>query len=217
MNEGITRIIAARHGECTWNREGREMGWRDSPLTPEGIAQARALAGRLSNIPFHALYSSDLKRAHTTAQYIADECNKEVTTDIRLRERNMGIFQGLTIAEMRRRYADIRREYEAMNSSFIIPMGESADQRQQRSMECLEELAQKYAGQTIVVITHGGVLGGILQHVIGMSHQTSRSFRRPSAYTGINVFEYEKGKWFLVSWNDTGHLDGLEIIDDMMH
>ena len=217
MATGSTKVIAVRHSECTWNREGREMGWKDSPLTDEGIAQAQALAARLQKIGFDALYSSDLGRAQATAQCIADKCNMEIETDIRLRERNMGIFQGLTIAEMRKKYADIRREYEQRNSSFIIPMGESADQRQQRSLECFEELAAKHIGQTIVIVTHGGVLGGILQHIIGMSHETNRSFRKPMAYASLNVFQHENGRWYLVTWNDTGHLGDLEIIDQMVH
>jgi len=217
MIKGVTKVIAVRHGECTWNREGREMGWKDSPLTPEGIAQAQVLATRLQKIGFDALYSSDLGRAQATAQYIADKSGAKIETDIRLRERNMGIFQGLTIAEMRRKYADIRREYEQRSSSYIIPMGESADQRQQRALECFEEFAGKHIGKTIVIVTHGGVLGGILQHILRVSHETASSFRKPMAYASLNVFEHESGRWFLVTWNDTGHLGDLEIYDDMLH
>ena len=55
-----THLILVRHGETLWNLEGRRQGQADSPLTPLGIAQAQAIAGRLADEPVDALYSSDL-------------------------------------------------------------------------------------------------------------------------------------------------------------
>src|SRR5438477_4218649 len=87
-----TQIIIVRHGETTWNLEGRHQGHLDSPLTKRGVAQAEALAARLGNEEFAALYSSDLGRALATAEIIGTRCGKSVVIDARLRERNLGIF-----------------------------------------------------------------------------------------------------------------------------
>jgi probable phosphoglycerate mutase len=96
------KLICIRHGETQWNVEGREMGQLDSPLTPLGLRQAEAIADRLGKLEFDALYSSDLGRAVQTAEAIASRCGRDIRLDAGLRERNMGIFQGLTLEEMRR-------------------------------------------------------------------------------------------------------------------
>src|SRR5947207_1109736 len=76
------------------------LGQNASPLTPTGLEQARKLARRLKGVAFTTLYSSDLGRAHQTARCIADETGHEVIADQGLRERNFGIFEGLTNAEI---------------------------------------------------------------------------------------------------------------------
>src|ERR1035437_10000910 len=91
---------ARRLGETEWNLQEREMGQLDSPLTPLGLEQARRLGARLAQIKIDRLYSSDLPRAARTAAIIAEQTGHAVVFDVRLRERNMGIFQGLTAPEM---------------------------------------------------------------------------------------------------------------------
>src|SRR5438477_2725836 len=98
------KLFAVRHGETEWNLERREIGQLDSHLSPRGILQAQRLAKRLSGINFDALYTSDLGRAVQTAEIIGLECHKSVTVDAGLRERHMGVFQGLTEEEMREKF-----------------------------------------------------------------------------------------------------------------
>jgi hypothetical protein len=74
------------------------------------VSRPRLVAGRLNQAAFHALYSSDLGRAIQTAEIIASKCQKQVQLDAGLRERHMGIFQGLTLAEMRERFPKERAE-----------------------------------------------------------------------------------------------------------
>jgi probable phosphoglycerate mutase len=92
----MTRVIFIRHGQTIWNLEKREMGQLDSPLSEKGKMQAKAIAKRLESDSFTMLYSSDLGRAMQTAEYITSVTGKDIITDIELRERNMGIFQGYT-------------------------------------------------------------------------------------------------------------------------
>ena len=122
-------LIAVRHGETgetEWNLQRREMGQLDSRLTVRGIQQAEAIGRRLSGIKFAELYSSDLGRAVQTAEIIAAMCQKQVLLDSGLRERHMGLFQGLTWEEMREQYPRERETYERTGFYDAIPEGETA-------------------------------------------------------------------------------------------
>src|SRR5688572_8434684 len=91
-----THVIIVRHGETEWNIARIRQGHLDSKLTDKGLAQAKALAQRLARERFSAIYSSDLGRAVQTALAIADVSGHEIITDPRIRERHLGIFQGLS-------------------------------------------------------------------------------------------------------------------------
>ncbi|MBY0401961.1 histidine phosphatase family protein, partial [Myxococcota bacterium] len=100
MHPVPTLICLIRHGETTWNREGRWQGHADPELTVEGLAQARWLAETLAAEqaarPWTRLYSSDLLRARATAERIADALRLELVLDPRLRELDVGRWSGLT-------------------------------------------------------------------------------------------------------------------------
>lgn len=200
------QIIVVRHGETTWNLEGRRQGHLDSPLTARGIAQAESLARRLKNLTFKALYGSDLGRAYRTARIIADSTGHRIIVDERLRERNLGIFQGLHTEEIRRTYPDAYQLHTTLGPDYIIPGGESMRQQVERNIRCLEELAQKHVGETIVVVTHVGVLSGLFRHTLSIPLEAPRRFEFRNG--SINIFTYQsQGFWVLETWGDTGHLD----------
>lgn len=151
-----TRIITIRHGETLTNIDGTDVGQTDSPLSPRGVAQADAIADRLSNMDFELIYSSDLGRALQTAESISVKTGKTIQIDLRLRERNMGIFEGLTDLERLDKYPKERKKYLEPGNNYQIPKGESREQRNKRVIECFEYIVQKHLGQTVVVVTHGG-------------------------------------------------------------
>lgn len=206
------KLIAIRHGETEWNKQGREMGQLDSPLTALGMKQAQTIADRLSSLAFTALYSSDLGRARDTAEIIASRCGKVVQLDDGLRERNMGIFQGLTRSEMYDRFPMERGEYERIGFEYVIPNGESARQRLARSVRVTTAIAKRHPNETVVVVTHGGFLMGFFEFVLGMPSGNGARFKRYNA--SFNSFNYESGTWNLETWNDTSHLHNLDTLDD---
>lgn len=206
------RLIAIRHGETEWNRQQREMGQLDSPLTARGRLQAEAIADRLSRIQFAAMYSSDLGRAVETARIISAVTGVSIALDISLRERHMGIFQGLTELEMERRFPSEYRDYRRVGHTYQVPNGESGQQRSERSVRVLEGLAVRHPDETIVVVTHGGFLRGFFEHVLGMPPGNGSRFRRQNA--SYNAFEFVDGRWTLETWNDTSHLSRDRSLDD---
>ena len=100
----MTTLLLARHGETEWNREGRWQGWADPPLNETGREQARALREQLRETPFDAVYSSDLRRAHETAEIVAAPHGVPVIADEGLREIDVGSWSGLTRAEQEARF-----------------------------------------------------------------------------------------------------------------
>jgi probable phosphoglycerate mutase len=99
-----THLIAIRHGETEWNSQGRFQGHLNSVLNQEGRAQADALGERLARERFDLLLSSDLGRALQTASAIAMRTGHEIVVEPLLRDRRVGIFQGLPPAEAQSRY-----------------------------------------------------------------------------------------------------------------
>ncbi len=88
-------ILLIRHGETAWNRVRRMQGHIDIPLNDEGQRQARALGVALKAERPAAIYSSDLQRARTTAQPVADAHDLSVTYQTALRARCYGGFVGM--------------------------------------------------------------------------------------------------------------------------
>ena len=90
----MSRILIVRHGQSTWNAEGKWQGQADPPLSEDGIHQAMRAATVIE--PFDLVRASDLERAHHTAQILAKPRGLEVLSDTRLRERKAGLWTGLT-------------------------------------------------------------------------------------------------------------------------
>jgi len=201
---GRTQLIIVRHGQTEWNIKGIRQGHLDSALTSKGMAQAKALAQRLGRESFSALYRSDLGRAVQTAKEIAALTGHEIVTDPRLRERHLGIFQGLNAEQLSDKYPEERRQFRTMGPDYVIPGGESMRQQVDRNVAYLNELAAKHQGEQIVVVTHGGVVSGFFRHTLEISLAAPRRFEFVNA--GLNIFTHEEGNWMLLTWGDVSHL-----------
>jgi len=150
----VTTILLARHGETEWNREGRWQGWADPPLNETGRAQARALAEQLRSTPFDAVYSSDLQRARETAEIVAAPHGVPVVADLGLREIDVGSWSGLTRPEIQERFPGGDR-----------PDGETRAQHSARVLAAVERIARANAGQRILLVTHGGTMRALHEHL----------------------------------------------------
>jgi broad specificity phosphatase PhoE len=151
----VTTILLARHGETDWNREGRFQGWADPPLNDAGRAQARELADRLRDSPFDAVYSSDLRRAHETADIVAAPHDVPVVTDPGLREIDVGSWSGLTRGEIEERFPGTDHHD-----------GESREDHLARVLAAVERIARAHVGERILIVSHGGSLRALRRHAI---------------------------------------------------
>jgi broad specificity phosphatase PhoE len=199
------KLIAIRHGETAWNLEGRRMGQLDSPLTARGVDQGEALARRLARTSFEAIYTSDLGRAVQTAELIARATGRPIVIEPGLRERHMGIFQGLTDAEAAARFPDEVAAARRIGPAYEAPGSESIAHRVERAVRVLSDLAARHPDATLVAVTHNGFLTGFFEHVLALAPgHDHRYAQRNCAY---NTFHHDRGHWRLETWNDTSHLD----------
>ena len=155
----MARLLLVRHGESTWNAQGRWQGWADPPLTDLGRAQAEAAAPAAA--PVDAVVSSDLQRACETAELMAAVLEIEgVHVEPDIRERDVGDYTGLTRAEIEERWPGSLSHGNASiaRNPSEAHFGESIEQLATRVDAALARLAARYAGQRVLVITHGGVV-----------------------------------------------------------
>ena len=204
----LVRLILIRHGQTEWNVQGRMQGRLDSPLTELGRRQASAAGSCLKDLGCDALVHSDLGRTRETARLIAAETALPMQPEPALRERALGIMEGLTKAEVRERYPQAFRRYEAREPDFVVPQGESLRQVLERTRDCLEQLALAYDGARLVVVTHGGILDAAYRLITGTALNAPRRF--PLFNAGLNRIERFERTWRLESWGDIDHLQALE-------
>jgi broad specificity phosphatase PhoE len=169
----VTRLLFARHGETAWNREGRFQGHADPPLSDEGRHQAHELADRLADTPLAAIYTSDLARARETAEIVAASRGLAVHVVAGLRENDVGSWTGLTIDEIRERFADDFGRWQS-GQGFGWSDGERYPEMAARVVAAVRGIVASHPDSSVLVVTHGGPLRAIRAHALGLDYETSR-------------------------------------------
>lgn len=212
----VTTLLLIRHGETAWNAERRLQGHIDIALNDEGLRQAQALAGALAHERLDSIVSSDLQRAHQTAEAVASLHKLPVHKDKRLRERCYGGFEGLLYAEIEARFPRQFAAWQARDIDSDMPSGarvaETFRQFYQRCHAAILALAERHPGQTLALVAHGGVLECAYRAALGLSLETPRDF--PVMNASINRFTVENGILTLVSWGEVGHLQ-RQVLDEL--
>ena len=207
-----TRILLVRHGETDWNVENRIQGNTDIPLNEKGRAQARQLASRLADMleqePVHAVYASDLQRACQTAQALAEVFGLPVRTDIQLRERHFGQFEGCTFREIEERWPEDAARWRGRDPGFGPQGGETLTVFYQRCVDAASRLASAHAGETIALVAHGGVLDSLYRAATRTPVEAPRAWTVANAT--LNRLAWTPEGFSLLLWNDATHLDALD-------
>ena len=201
----ITRLCLVRHGETEWNAARRIQGQIDIGLNETGLRQAAGAGRWLSQAGIVALYSSDLKRAWTTALIIGDALGLVPVSVPEMRERRYGVFEGLTYDEAKAKHPDGYAAFEGRNANYNFENGESLSEMFSRVTGKLKEIAAAHVGQNVVIVLHGGVLDIINRFVRCNSLETPRDFLIPNA--GLNWIATVDGHWRIETWGETAHLE----------
>ena len=158
----MTTLILIRHGETDWNRQEIWQGQTDIPLNETGEQQALAMAQRLQDQGIQAIVSSDLRRAKRTAEVLGEMTNLPVLLDERLREINLGDWEGLHISAILAQYPDLFRRRELDPWRIAVPNGESALQVRSRALAAVADIQRRFRCQRVAVVSHGFLIAVLI-------------------------------------------------------
>jgi len=190
----LTTFYLIRHGETSWNVQHRWQGRHDVPLNPEGERQAEALARRLAAeaAGIDAIYTSDLSRAARTASIIGDALGLVPIPEPTLREIDVGEWTALGSDEIEQRYQGQLQVWRESGHTFRFPGGESVPEVRRRALQTFERIAQRHAGGTVAIVSHGVVLNTLLTELRGWDvAEAWRDGRGRLANTGLAVVEWD--------------------------
>ncbi len=205
---GACEILLVRHGESAPLQEGGTFplvgGHSDPPLAPDGQVQATAVADRLvaTGERIVAIYVTTLTRTHQTAAPLAERLGLEPIVEADLREVFLGDWEG---GEFRHRVADedpIAVKMFETGRWDVIPNGEPSVDFDARVRAGVERIAAAHAGELVVAVVHGGVIGQIMNIAAGT---TGFGFGGADN-ASISHIVIEADRWRVRCFNDTSHL-----------
>ncbi len=176
------KLYTVRHGETQWNVENRICGRTDLPLTDKGVRQAEETAANLKGIHIDLVLASPSLRARQTADVICGALGLSYERDSRLMEQDYGIYEG------GHRFAE---EYLACKRNFFynFETGESTAQLAHRVFGLVDELKEKYAGKSVLLVCHGGVCRMVHMYFHYLDNEGFNAYRIPNA--GVHFYDTE--------------------------
>ncbi len=150
----MIKLYIARHGETTWNAEGRIQGWSDPGLSPLGYAQSLALFEHLKDQPLRAVYSSDLQRSFLTAQPIAQHLGLPILRQTELKEIGFGILEGKNLFQFDEELKNQWNRFKDDRFSYRIPGAENYTDVANRLKPFIERILQQHEGEEILIVGH---------------------------------------------------------------
>lgn len=165
------RLILIRHGQTTYNATGRMQGHLDTELSELGYAQAHAAARLLEDKQISAIVASDLQRARETARIIGEHLGLDVQVDARLRETDLGQWQGRSSTEVDEEFPGARAIWRH-DPTWAPPQGESRVEVARRCRPVIDELMRTHTewdNGPVLVVAHGGMIAALTCNLLGLS------------------------------------------------
>lgn len=182
------RVYIMRHGEVVNGGEKRYNGHIDIDITLNGVEQMRRLARTLAGKPVAAVYSSDLIRSVKGAEIIAEGLGLSYTPLRELRERSVGVWEGLTAEEIKARFPADYTLWRADLLNYCPHDGECLQDVRERVLPVYKRLVAAHPGQEIAMLLHGGVNRIILAEALGLD--LANLFRLDQTFGALNIIDY---------------------------
>jgi len=203
------RLILVRHGETMYNAQRRYTGQSDVPLNALGERQAAALGEYLATEHLDVIVTSDLERTRVTAEAIARYHGLPIQEDIDLRELAFGEWEGYTYDEVLARDAKLVAQWRADPTTYAPPGGETVAQLRDRCAHALRNWQTQYPEASVLWVTHGGLIGVLLCHVLGIDLKRRWQFRHDNA--SISEMHLSGDRVMIVRLNETAHIRALRV------
>jgi len=204
----MTQIILVRHGQTPWNKDKIFRGSKDIPLNDQGREEARLAGEWLKGETIHAAYTSPLSRSRDTAVAIAQHHNLDVQNLPGLSDLCYGDWESLPLTEVKLKYADLYRQWEAAPHTVRFPKGETLEELSTRALAAVNDVVQNHPNQVALLSAHRAVNKVLIAALIGLDN--SHFWRIGQDTTAINRFHRVGDVWHIMSINDTCHLRGLQ-------
>jgi broad specificity phosphatase PhoE len=163
----MTEIHIFRHGETEWNLEHRAQGSLDSKLTALGRMQAKDARVKIMNVSFDVAFTSTSERAFQTAEILLADQPTPIHPLDKLKEIDMGIWEGMTYEEIQQRYPDEYHNFWNKPSCYKPLGGERFQELEQRAVTALDEITAEHSGKTILLISHAGFIKTLINNLLG--------------------------------------------------
>lgn len=203
----MTQIILVRHGQTPWNKDKIFRGSKDIPLNDQGREEARLAGEWLKGETIQAAYTSPLSRSRETAAAIARHHGIEVKDLAGLSDLCYGDWEGLPLTEVKMKYADLYRQWEATPHMVRFPGGETLAEVRGRALSAVIEVVSRHPGETVLLSAHRAVNKVLIATFIGLDD--SHFWRLGQDTLAINRFVWTGTTWQIMAINDIGHLRGM--------
>jgi alpha-ribazole phosphatase len=204
------RLIVVRHGETFYNAQRRLTGQSDVPLSLLGEQQTAALVESLATEHLDVVVTSDLERTRVTASAIAHNHGLPLQEDSDLRELAFGEWEGYTYDEVLARDADLVSLWRADPTKYAPPGGETVAELRDRCARALKRWQTRYPEASVLWVTHGGLIGVLLCHILDIDLKRRWQFRHDNA--SISEMRLIGDHAIIVRLNETAHIRALQIV-----
>jgi phosphoserine phosphatase len=214
-----TRVIILRHGQSSYNSQGRIQGRSDlSVLTDRGQADAKLTSTAFQGLAFDAAYCSPLQRAHQTATTVLTGLGQQdcLQTDDRLLEIDLPLWETMLNQEVREKYAE---QYQAWKErphelKMLLPQADGSQQEffpvlalYEQATKFWQGIIPQHQGKTILIVAHNGINRALISTALGIPAHLYHSIQQSNC--GVTVLNFSGG-WGenvqLESLNQTSHL-----------
>jgi phosphoserine phosphatase len=213
------RVIILRHGQSSYNSQGRIQGRSDlSVLTDRGLEDAKLTGEAFQGLKFDKVYCSPLQRAQQTAATVLTGLGQQdrLQTDDRLLEIDLPLWETMFNQEVREKYAAEYRTWKERphELKMVLPQADGTEQEffpvlalYQQATTFWQEILPQHQGQTILIVAHNGINRALISTALGIPPQMYHSIQQSNC--GVTVLNFSGG-WGenvqLESLNQTSHL-----------
>lgn len=198
------KLYLVRHGQTHGNIERRYAGRSESQLSSNGIKEMKMVKEIIGNVHFDAVFTSERERAIDSARLLA---NEKLNIDLRLNERDFGIFENMTYKEICHNNPVEQKAWEDNWIDYKIPKGESVKDVYERAVQFMKTLEEKDY-KNCLAVTHGGIIRLIYCYILG--GDLNNFWKIASKNGSISILKFEYKNWYIDS---IIQLEAVENID----